>query len=188
MKWYEMKLRSIATISLIFCAIFQQSATADLINCENQRQHYLYWTQEYFDLADAVFLGKVVSEETPGPPGRPVRTPANATSMSDLLKMIGAGQSSTPQQDRLQTATFEIHKSWKGPAIPTIAVKANLNFDDTGHHAVLRTGDSYLVFAFKSDDEEIFHIPVGCTSHESAEETASKIRVLDALTKKPGNR
>jgi hypothetical protein len=183
-----MKLRSVATISLIFCAMFQQSATAELIKCENQRQHYLYWTQEYFDLADAVFFGKVVSEETPARQAWSVPTPGNASSMAELLEMIQAGQSSTPQQDRLQTAIFEIHKSWKGPAGPTIAVKANLYVDDTGHHAVLRTGASYLVFAFKSDDEEIFHIPVGCTSHESVKETASKIRVLDALTKKPGDR
>ena len=183
-----MNLRSIAIISLISCAIFQQSATADSINCENQRQHYLYWTQEYFDLADVVFFGKVVSEDTPDPPAQSVPTPANASSMAALLEMIEARQSSTPQQERSQTATFEIHKSWKGPASPTIAVKASLYFDDTGYHAVLRTGDSYLVFAFKSDDEEIFHIPVWCISHDSVEETASKIRVLDALTKKPGDR
>ena len=173
-----------AIICLILCALTQQTAAAGPSTCEG-RLHYLEWTQKYFDTADAVFLGKVVTEETPDPPAPKPAKPAG--SMKELLEQIETGQArDTPP--RFQTATFRIHKSWKGPVGPMIAVKANLYFDDTGHHALLSTGDSYLVFAYKSDDEVIFRIPVGCTSHESVKETGSKIRVLDALTKKPGDR
>ena len=58
---------------------------------------------------------------------------------------------------------------------------------DTGSHALLREGDTYLVFAYKSDDQVALRVPVGCASHQSLKDTASKIRVLDALTKKPGS-
>jgi len=168
-------------IGLILCGFSQQAETADPSNCE-ERLHYLEWTQKYFDSADAVFLGKVVTEETPDPPApKPAK---RAGSMKELLEQIETGQArDTPP--RFQTATFRIHKSWKGPVGPMIAVKANLYFDDTGHPALLSTGDSYLVFAYKGDNEVVLHVPVGCASHQSLKETASKMKVLDALTKKP---
>ena len=183
-----MIFRYFAIIGLILCTLSQQTARADTSTCA-ERLHYLEWTQKYFDLADVVFFGEVVYQMTPKPPAAPASTPPqSAGSMKDLLDIIQAGQSSSPAPPRLQTATFEVHKSWKGQVGPTITVKANLHSDDTGHHAVLRTGDSYLVFAYKSDDEDTLRIPVGCTSHQSVRETASKVRVLDALTKKPGTR
>jgi len=186
-----MKTHSFVTISLICCAFFQQSAAAGTNDCENPRLHYLYWVQEYFDLADAIFFGTVIAEETPERRIKSVAdpaTPADASSMAELLEMIEARQSFTPQQDRLQSAIIEIEKSWKGPKEPIIDIKARLYLDDTGHHAQLKAGDSYLIFAFKIDDEEALYVPVGCTSHELVKQTASKIRVLDALTKKPGDR
>ena len=185
-----MKLYSFVTISLICCAISQQNALASTNGCEYPG-HYLYWVQDYFDLADAVFFGTVVAEETPERQTRPAANPtksSDASSMAELLEMIEAGQSIAPQQERWQSATIEIQKSWKGPTRPTIAVQARHYLDDTGHHAPLSAGDSYLVFAFKTDDEETFYIPVGCTFHELMAETDSKIRVLDALTKTPGDR
>lgn len=178
-------------VLLLCCAVLWQDATADTNDCVNPAQHYLYWVQEYFDLADAVFLGKVVAEETPRrrtSPAAGPSSPAGASSMAELLEMIEAGQASAPPPDRLQSATFQIEKSWKGPAGPAIAVKARLHVDDTGYHAALSAGDSYLVFAFSTDDEGIFYIPVGCAAHESAADLDAKTRVLDALTKKPGDR
>ena len=168
-------------IGLILCGFSQQTATADPSNCE-ERLHYLEWTQKYFDSADAVFLGKVVAGEMPDPPAKP----ADAGTMAELLEMIEAGQSRSIQSDRLQTATLEVDKSWKGQVGRTVTIKANLYWDDTGPHALFRTKDVYLVFAYKGDNEEALHVPVGCASHQSLKETASKIRVLDALTKNPG--
>ena len=178
-----MSLRFLATISLISCAFFQQSAAAESTVCENQNLNYLYWVQKYFDLADVVFLGKVVSEESPDPPARFASGPANASSMAELIEMIEAGQSQGPQPDRLQTATFEIHKSWKGPAGPMINVKWKLQSDDTGMFVALGMWESYLIFGFKSDDDDAFRIPKGCVFHPLAKDTSAKIRVLDALTK-----
>jgi hypothetical protein len=107
----------IAVISLILCGLFQQSAAADTIDCDNRRLHYLDWVQKYFELADAVFLGKVLDEETPPrPTRRPLPVPENgASNMAGLLEIIEAGQNSTPQPERLQSATFEIIRTWKGP-------------------------------------------------------------------------
>ena len=182
-----MILRYFAIIGLILCGFSQQTATADPSNCE-ERLHYLEWTQKYFDSADAVFLGKVVAGETPDPPAQPASKPADAGTMTELLEMIEAGQSRSVQPDRLQTATLKVDKSWKGQVGRTVTIKANLYWDDTGPHASFRTKDVYLVFAYKGDNEETLHVPVGCASHQSLKETASKIRVLDALTKKPGTR
>jgi hypothetical protein len=178
----------IAVISLILCGLFQQSAAADTIDCDNRRLHYLDWVQKYFELADAVFLGKVLDEETPPrPTRRPLPVPENgASNMAELLEIIEAGQTSTPQPERLQSATFEIIRTWKGPAGPTIVAKASLHSDDTGSYAVLMKDHSYLVFAFQSDDKEPVHISPSCTFSESSKETPSKVRVLDALTKKLG--
>ncbi len=186
-----MILRYFAIISLILCGLYQQTARAGPSTCE-ERLHYLEWTQKYFDAADVVFFGEVVHQKTPNPPAPSVppasTPPQSAASMKELLDIIQAGQPTSPAPPRLQTATFEVHKSWKGQVGQTITVKANLYFDDTGHHALLRSGDIYLVFAYKNDDKETVHVPVGCAFHESVKETASKIRVLDALTKKPGVR
>lgn len=185
MNWTDIR---IAAITLLLCGLFQQSATADAIDCEDRGLHYLDWVQKYFELADAVFLGKVIEEETPPrPTRRPLPVPENGTnSMAELLKIIEAGQTSTPQPARVQSATFEINKSWKGPTGPKIAAKASLHSDDTGSYAVLMKDRSYLVFAFESDDKELVHISPSCTFSESSKETPSKVRVLDALTKKPG--
>jgi hypothetical protein len=106
--------------------------------------------------------------------------------MSELLEKIEAGQSSFSQPPRLQSVAFEVDKSWKGPASRDILVSASLYSDDTGSFPVFKKGRSYLVFAFESGVEETVHVPVACAVHESAAETASMIRVLDALTKKPG--
>ena len=184
-----MILRYFAMIGLIFCASCPQTTRAEPPSCD-ERLHYLEWTQKYFDSADAVFLGIVV-EETPdlrAPPAQPGSDPPNTNSMAELLELVQATQSRGPSPERLQTATFAVDRSWKGLVGPTITAKANLYVDDTGHHPLLRKGESYLVFAYKSDDDKTLRIPVGCASHQSKKETNSKIRVLDALTKKPGDR
>ena len=182
-----MILRYFAIIGLILCASCPQTTRAEPSSCD-ERLHYLEWTQKYFDSADAVFLGTVVNEEIPDSPVRPTISTGNASSMAELLQQIQAGQSRAPSQVSLQSATFRIQKSWKKLVSPKIAVKANLYSDDTGHHAPFSTGDTYLVFAYKSDDQEMLRVPVGCASHQSMKETDSKIRVLDALTKKTETR
>lgn len=183
----DMISRCIATTGLVLCTFFLQTAKAGPTTCA-ERLHYLEWTQEYFDTADAVFLGEVVAEETPDPPTPTASNSGNAATMADLLEQIQNVQSRQSSSDRLQNATFKVDKSWKGPVGPTITATASLYSDDTGHYSVFRTGESYLIFAYKSDDVGILHIPIGCAALESAQETVSRIRVLDALTKKPGTR
>jgi len=113
--------------------------------------------------------------------------------MDELLEEIRAGQVAYAQYcrnspTRMQKVTFEVDKSWKGSVGPTITVKAQLHTDHTGEQPILRIGDSYLVFAYKNNNETTLLIPVGCASHSLAKDTGSKIRVLDALTRKPGTR
>ena len=108
-------------------------------------------------------------------------------SMTELLEKVESGQSATPSSDQLQIATFSVEKSWKGRASQTILVTSRLHRDDTGSHPVFIPGQTYLVFAYKSGDNGVLHVPVGCASLQSAEETEGKIRVLGALTKKPGS-
>jgi len=178
-------MRCFAMIGLFLCGFSQQTATADPSNCE-ERLHYLEWTQKYFDSADSVFLGKVVAGGAPDPPAQVASKPADAGTMTELLEKIEAGQSRGVQPDNLQTATLEVDKTWKGQVGRTVTIKASPYRDDTGSLALLGAKDVYLVFAYESEDEETLHVPVGCASHQSLKETASRIRVLDALTKSPG--
>lgn len=178
--------RYFSMIGFILFALSPHLTRAEPSSCD-YRLHYLEWTQKYFDSADAVFLGTVVNEETPDPPARPAISTEPAGNMDELLERIQAAQSLGPSPDRLQRATFRIQKSWTNLVGPKIDVAANLYTDDTSSHALLRAGDTYLVFAYKSDDQVTLRVPVGCASHLSLKDTASKIRVLDALTKKPGS-
>ena len=184
-----MILRYFVIISLILGASCPQTTRAEPSSC-TERLHYTEWTQKYFHPADAVFFGEVVAEEMlyppaqPAHPAQPTSDSANVSSMQELLDKIKAGRA--PPAPHLQSATFRIQKSWIKLVGPKITVKSNLYFDDTGHHAPFSTGDTYLVFAYKSDDGTL-RVPIGCASHEAAKDTASKIRVLDALTRKPGD-
>ena len=179
--------RRIARTGIVFCAIFHPIAEADSTTY-NERLHYLEWVQKFYETADSVFLGEVVAEETPDPPTRTVPNSGNAATMSELLEMIQSAQQNKSPSDRLQNATFNIDKTWKGTVGPTIRVTTRLYSDDTGLYPAFSIGESYLIFAYKGDDGNILHVPVGCASHQSADETSSKIRVLDALIKKPGTR
>jgi len=183
---------------MVLCGLFQQIAAAEPSTCTG-REHYTVWTQMHFASADAVFLGKVTAEETPDrcvPPALPTKSgsdPASVNTMDDLLEVIQAGQVAYAQYclnspTRLQKATFEVDKSWKGSVGPTITVNAELHTDDTGSHPMLRKGDAYLVFVYKNNNDITLRIPVGCASHALAKDTGSKIRVLDALIRKPGAR
>lgn len=190
-----MNLRYFVMTGLALFGLFQQATAAEPSTCMGD-QHYTEWTQIYFASADAVFLGKVVFEETPDrctPPIKPGSDPDNVNTMDELLENIQAGQAAYAQYcgsapARLQKATFEVDKSWKGSVGSTITVKAKLNSNDTGDHPILRRGDSYLVFAYKNDNDTTLRVPVGCASHPLVKDTVSKIRVLDALTKKPETR
>ena len=185
-----MNLRYFVMTGLILCGLFQQTARAEPSTCIGD-QHYTEWTQIYFESADAVFLGKVIFEETPKRPRTPPQPgsdPPSANNMGELLEQIERGQSHAPLPERLQEADFNVDKSWKGLVGPTITVKAKLASSDTGDRPILRRGDSYLVFAYKNDNDTTLLIPVGCASHPSVKDTVSKIRVLDALTKEPGTR
>jgi hypothetical protein len=178
--------------------LFQQSATATSITCADQQLHYLDWVQKYFDLADVVFYGKVVYQKTPDPPAPaapaapPIsKPPESASSMKELLELIQAGQAadaaqaSRPTPRRLQTATFEVVRSWKGPEGPIIF--ANSLMSDQYNIAPFKLGDSYLIFGYKGDGDGICFVPTGCAVAQHAKDIASKRRVLDALTKKPGS-
>ena len=171
-------------ICLAICAALIPIARADVASCD-ERLHYLDWTQKYFDQADAVFLGDVLVENTPNPsPSAPPSAPQAGT-MSELLAKIQAAPAGQSPSERPQTATLSVDRSWKGAVASTVTITASLKTDDTGHHPVLRTGEAYLIFAFK-DDDGILHVPIGCASEQSVDQTDSKIRVLDAL-RKPGN-
>lgn len=155
----------------------------------NESLHYLEWTQKYFASADSVFLGTVIAEELPIPPRAPIREspgPVEAKSMSELIEMIEKGATRQHPAPRLQEATFSVDKAWKGADEPVISVTASLYADDTGRYPVLRDGETYLVFAW-GNETGVSHVPLGCSSHESAAETDSRIRVLDALAKRPGD-
>ena len=182
-----MILRYFSMIGLILFALSPQLTRAEPSFCD-YRLHYLEWTQKYFDSADAVFLGKVVADETPdppAPPAPPVSTqPNSASSMQRLLEQIAAGRARAPPPPRFQTAIFEVVKSWKGPAGPVIVT--NSRFLDDYNIAPFKVRESYLIFGYKSDDVGIYFVPSGCAFAEQTKDTASKIRVLDALTKKPG--
>jgi len=183
-----MEIRCIAIVCVSLCTILLPIAQADMNLCD-ERLHYLEWTQKYFDSADAVFLGKIVAEETPNPPtqrAQPASERADGDSKAELLELIEAGKSRDVLPDLLQNATLEVDKSWKGLVGQTVTIQANPIRDDTGSYTVLRANDTYLVFAYKGDDEETLRVPIGCASHKSLKETAAKIRVLDALTKIPG--
>ena len=176
----------IAAFSIALCAILQPIAQADSTTC-NERLHYLEWAQKFFDTADSVFVGMVVAEETPKPLTTSLPSSGTAKSMADLLEMIEIIQSRPPPPPRLQTATFNVDKSWKGSIGSTITVTASLYADDTAHYPVFSAGETYLVLAYKGSDDGVLHVPIGCASHQSDDETGSKIRVLDALTKKPAS-
>jgi hypothetical protein len=106
--------------------------------------------------------------------------------MQELLEQIEVGQSrdTPPPPPRFQTATFEVVKSWKGPVGPLIVAESPIMY--RYNIAPFTVGDSYLIFGYKSDDRGIFSVPTGCAFVQQAKDTASRIRVLDALTKKPG--
>jgi len=157
---------------------------AVVTTCNEPRLHYLDWTQKYFAVADAVFLGKVVAEEIPAPPPLP-QVPDDVTSMAELLEIIESAQQQGAQPERLQEATFEVRQSWKGTATPKIDVLASLHWSDMGSYATLRMSQTYLVFAFRKDSDDRLRIPDACALPVGAEDTESAIRVLDALTKRP---
>ena len=190
-------MRITTIIVLIFCTFFQQSGLAAATSCEDRNLHYLDWVQKYFELADVVFLGKVVYSDvpirlippvTPAPavPAAPKKTDSVA-SMKELLELIEAGQRADQQAARspppaalFQTATFELVKSWKGPAGTPVFGKSLIS--NQYNSALFKVGETYLVFGFKNDDEA-YLVPPRCTYVLSGQDTPSRIRVLDALTK-----
>ena len=181
-----MQLRTNVTICLVFCASLHPVAKGEPAAC-NDRLHYLEWTQVFYDTADAVFLGKVTSEETPDPIVGHSASPSNGKTMADLLEEIKNTQKSQSTGTRQQEASILVEKVWKGLVESSVNVTADLYFNDTGYYPVLNVGETVLVFAYKGVDEEVFYIPIGCAAPREANETDSKIRVLDALTKKPGD-
>ena len=179
-------MRCIAIVGLIFWVICPRFTSAEPPPCD-YHLHYLEYTQKHFDSADAVFLGTVLNEYIPELLTQPAVGTGYSSSMDELLAQIQAAQSSALTEGRPQRATFRILKSWTKLRGPKIDVKADLYTDDTGTHALLSKGDTYLVFAYKNDKDDTLRVPVGCASHKSMKETDSKIRTLDALTKKPGS-
>ena len=175
-------MRGFAVVGLILCTCYQQSAIATPTKCGGQQLHAVDWVQKYFDTADAVFLGKVVAEETPDPPKRPASKAAN--SMKELLDQIEAGQDQIPPPPRYQTAKFEIAKSWKGEVGPQIFARSQVS--NRTINGPFTVGESYLVFGYMGDDIEVFFVPEYCASAQQWTETAARIRVLDALTRLPG--
>ena len=171
--------------------VIQPSASdgADVQPCAS-RVHYSEWTQKYFATARLVFLGAVADQElvyVQGPHSLQRSNQQNAGSMDALLKQIEADQSRSGMLPEFQLATFEINKIWKGElAGPKLVIAADLVRDDTGHHQVLSAGETYLVFAF-ADEGGMLRIPLRCVSSEQEGDTASKIRVLEALSRKPGD-
>ncbi len=185
-------MRITTIIVLIFCTFFQQSGLAAATSCEDRNLHYLDWVQKYFELADVVFLGKVVYSDVPirlippvtlTPPAAPQKTDS-AASMKELLELIEAGQQaarSSPTPALFQTTTFEMVKSWKGPAGTPVLGKSLIS--NQYNSALFRVGETYLVFGFENDDES-YLVPPRCMYVLSGQDTPSRVRVLDALTKK----
>jgi hypothetical protein len=106
--------------------------------------------------------------------------------MKELLEMIEAGQQaakSPPTPAQFQTATFELVRSWKGPAGTSAFGKSLIS--NQYNSALFRLGETYLVFGFKNDDkdDETYLVPPRCAYVLSGQDTPSRIRVLDALTK-----
>ena len=179
-----------ALIALVFfySGHSQSSASTPATCLPKQEQHYLNWTQDYFDSADVVFVGTVVSAATssrrsPGGESHAGGDPANNATMAELVRRIGKDQDWVRSNGRFQLALFEVTDSWKGVSVPTIVTKADLYFDDTGYYPTLHVGETYLVFAFGEDPSQVYSIPVGCSTLRADEESAARIRVLDALIK-----
>ncbi len=164
-------------------------------NCDSQDLHYLEWVQKYFDIADVVFLGKVVHTDVPYrlvPPISPASpaptTPKqtdSAASMKELLEMIEAGQAinSPSPTTPFQTATFELVRLWKGPAGTLISGESLITSQENS--VPFQVGETFLVFGFKNEGDGNYLIPTGCAFTLPGQDTPSRIRVLNALTKKP---
>ena len=77
------------TASLIL--VVSPRASASTYYCEDSGPENAEWVQKYFDRADVVFVGEVISAEFPAQVARPAQ-PENVGSMSELLDLMKAGQ------------------------------------------------------------------------------------------------
>lgn len=128
--------------------------------CERPRIDPSEWAKEGLRNGDTVFLGKVYSvKELPQAEAQPKddsaknsdsSRPDEASSMSELLELIKAGQA----MDAIRydhVVSFEILKSWKDPILPIVRTKVNLSIlkDIQG----FKVGDIYLVVGRELEGE-----------------------------------
>ena len=162
------------TASLIL--VVSPRASASTYYCEDSGPENAEWVQKYFDRADVVFVGEVISAEFPAQVARPAQ-PENVGSMIELLDLMKAGQDPALYEHRYQRVTFDLLKVWKGDG--SVLITARVSESDVIR--LIPIGTKLLVFGHKLKDG-LYSMSFRCGKTTRVEDADEKIGFLDKLT------
>ena len=160
-------------------------------NCSDNKLNLDDWVRKYLESSETVFLGEVISIDSPRfdtPPSDPDKhvestesKPAGASSMDELLKSIEAGQASSSDPN-IRINSFEVLRSWKEAKLPVVRTKGSVNSARYG--LTFEKGQSYLVFA-DNYDGKFYRVSANCSFTLFAADAAERIEILNELVPSP---